>query len=275
SSLPSAWAVTPGPLFTTPAGQPITTKLVVAASASTAGTPRIVVSFGTGRQIPLTNTTPASYASGTQALYGIWDWNVSGWNLKSASQYAALTGSHAISLAALTQQTVLSNVPSSSGYRAVSSNPVCWYGTAKCTSGTNTSFGWYLNLPASGEQVIYSPVLQVGAFIVNTTIPPQTSAWSCTPANATGWTMAINPITGAAFTKSFFGDSGGHFVNYNGQIVSGVALSGTGSVSIVTTSGVTTGTFLVTQTSSGVGVVVPINPLATAKGSRLTWAQLR
>ena len=63
--------------------------------------------------------------------------------------------------------------------------------------------------------------------------------------------------------------------NYNGQIVSGAALSGTGSVSIVTTGGDHAGTFLVTQTTSGVGVVLPVNPLANAKGSRLTWIQRR
>ncbi|HUO79496.1 MAG TPA: PilC/PilY family type IV pilus protein [Steroidobacteraceae bacterium] len=273
SSNPGSWAVTPGPLFTTPAGQPITTKVVVAASSSTAGTPRVVVSFGTGRQFPLTNTTPSSYATGTQALYGVWDWNLGAWNAMSSSQYASLTGSHTFSISALQQQTVLASVPDSSGFRAVSNNGICWFGGNKCA--TNTQFGWYLNLPASGEQVIYSPVLQVGAFIVNTTIPPNTNALSCTPANPTGWTMAINPITGGSFTKSFFGDSNGHFVNYNGQVVSGLALSGTGSVSIVTTSGTSTGTFLVTQTTSGVGVVKPINPLATAKGSRLTWVELR
>ena len=274
SSNPTNWAVTSGgPLFTTPAGQPITTKVVVAASSSTVGTPRIVVSFGTGRQFPLTNTTPASYATGTQALYGVWDWNLTAWNSISPATYSALAAPQTVTIATLQQQTVLSSVPDSSGYRAVSTNPICWVGTTKCAS--NTQFGWYLNLPGAGEQVIYSPVLEVGAFIVNTTIPPNTNALSCTPANPTGWTMAISPITGASFTKSFFGDSGGHFVNYNGQVVSGLALSGTGSVSIVTTSGVSTGTFLVTQTTSGVGVVKPINPLATAKGSRLTWVELR
>jgi len=196
------------------------------------------------------------------------------WNALSPTQYANLTGTHTISTSNLQQQTVLASVPVSSGYRAVSASPVCWSNSTACTSG-NTQFGWYMNLPGTSEQVIYSPVLEVGAFLVNTTIPASNNPLNCTAANATGWTMAISPITGGALAKSFFGDSMGHFVNYNGQIVSGAALNGTGSVSIVTTGGAQPGTFLVTQTTSGVGVVLPVNPLANAKGSRLTWVERR
>ena len=275
SSNPSAWAVSAGgALFTTPGSQPITTKLVVAAAPSTSGLPMVLIDFGTGQQTPLTNTTPGSYASGTQSLYGIWDWNMNAWNALSPTQYANLTGTHTISTSNLQQQTVLASVPVSSGYRAVSASPVCWSNSTACTSG-NTQFGWYMNLPGTSEQVIYSPVLEVGAFLVNTTIPASNNPLNCTAANATGWTMAISPITGGALAKSFFGDSMGHFVNYNGQIVSGAALNGTGSVSIVTTGGAQPGTFLVTQTTSGVGVVLPVNPLANAKGSRLTWVERR
>jgi type IV pilus assembly protein PilY1 len=275
NSDPSKWAVSAGgPLFTTPGGQPITTKLIVAATPATTGPPRIVVSFGTGQQTPLTNSSPTTYAAGTQSLYGVWDWNTTAWNAISGAQYAGLFGSYTVSVSNLQQQTVLGSVPDSSGFRSVSSNPVCWFGSMSCPSG-DTQFGWYLNLPAAGEQIVYSPTLEVGAFIVNTTIPPNNNPRTCTSANPTGWTMAISPTTGGAFTKSFFGDQNGHFVNYNGQVVSGVALSGTGSVSIVTTSGQANGTFLVTQTSTGAGVVLPINPLATAKGSRLTWIERR
>jgi len=275
NSNPAKWAVTAGgPLFTTPGGQPITTKLVVAATPSTSGAQRIVVSFGTGQQTQLTNSSPTTYAGGTQSLYGIWDSNVAAWNAISTMQYASLPVAGPAPFATLQQQTILGSVPAASGYRAVSNNPVCWSNSNTCGAG-NTQRGWYLNLPGAGEQIIYNPVLEVGAFIVNTTIPPNNNPLTCTASNPTGWTLAISPTTGGAFTKSFFGDSGGHFVNYNGQVVSGVALSGTGSVSIVTTAGAVNGTFLVTQTTSGSGVVLPINPLAAAKGTRLTWIEKR
>ncbi len=277
SALPSNWAVSPGgPLFST-GGKPITTKLVVAAAppSASSGLSQVVVDFGTGQQFPLTNTTPTSYAAGVQSLYGFWDWNMSSWNSKGSTQYRSVASvpSTPIVPSNLTAQTI--STVGGGSFRTVSTLPVCWYNSTTCGAGMNVSFGWTIDLPVTSEQVIYSPVLEVGAFLVNTTIPGSNNPYNCQAANAGGWTMAISPITGGAFTQSFFGDSGGHFVNVDGKVVSGAALSGTGSVSIVTTGGAAAGTFLVTQTTSGVGVVLPINPLANASGNRLTWIEKR
>jgi type IV pilus assembly protein PilY1 len=273
SSNPNAWAVTPGPLFTTPGGQPITTQVVVAAApVPGSGLLQAIIDFGTGQQIPLTNTTPAVYASGTQALYGIWDANMTNWNAKGSIQYASLAAPPAISLANMTQQTVNAAVPSSSGFRSVSANPVCWKNSTACGSG-NTQMGWYLNLPGNNEQIIFNPILQVGALIANTAIPAVNNPYNCTAATATGWTMAISPVTGGAFTQSFFSDSTGHFVNYNGLVVSGVAQNAVGSGSIVSTPD--GGTWLVNQTSNNSPSLDKINPLANATGNRLTWVERR
>jgi type IV pilus assembly protein PilY1 len=274
SSNPTNWGVVPTLIFTTPSGQPITTQLQVAATATSAsGNTRVMVDFGTGRQIPVTNAAPTTYASGAQSLYGIWDWNLADWNSKSTTPYASLTGPITISTAMLQTQTIQGSYVSTGGnnYRTVSNSKVCWRGSNSCTSG-NVQLGWQLILPASSEQVIYSPILQLGSFIVNTTIPAGTSILTCGATTATGWTMAIDPASGGAFKNSFFGDSLGNFVSINGQIVSGEALNGTGSPSIVSTAG---GSFLVTQTVSGTGAVAPINPPAGNKGSRLTWIQRR
>jgi type IV pilus assembly protein PilY1 len=116
---------------------------------------------------------------------------------------------------------------------------ICW--TGGCTGQTARQFGWYLNLPGSQEQIIFSPVLDAGAFIVNTTIPPATSAIMCLSTAASGYTMAINPATGGSFNNSFFSflDTAGklNFLNVNSSgtniPVSGIALGGTGSASIV------------------------------------------
>src|SRR5205823_4626193 len=79
------------PLFKTQTGQPITTPLVLA-SAQVAGTvPSIIVSFGTGQRTQITTTTPTTYSSATQSLYGVWDWNFATWNANSASKYASMT----------------------------------------------------------------------------------------------------------------------------------------------------------------------------------------
>ena len=100
------------------------------------------------------------------------------------------------------------------------------------------------------EQVIFSPTLQDGSFIVNTTIPPTTTLATCSATAAGGWTMAINPATGGAFTNSFFADANHNFLNIDNQAVSGIALSGTGSPSVVTSGN---NTFIVTQTTTGAG----------------------
>ena len=283
SANPANWAVSGnGPLFTTPAGQPITTQLVVAATPSSTSARRVVVSFGTGQQVPLTNTSAASYAPGAQSLYGIWDWNMNDWNSKGSTLYAALPGNsgnpysaYAIGKSDLQAQTIASlGSQGGTNYRSVTSNAVCWRSSTTC-SASNNKYGWYLDLSGTSEQIIYSPVLQLGAFIVNSTIPAVSSPTTCSSTNATGWTYAISPTTGGAFAKTFFGDSGGKFNNVNGAIVSGVQLNGTGSVSLVTVAGLATGTFLVTQTTNGVGASIAINPVGNAKATRLTWTEKR
>ena len=61
------------------------------------------------------------------------------------------------------------------------------------------------------EQVIFNPTLEDGTFLVNTTIPPTQSLSDCLATGAGGWTMAINPATGGAFTNSFFGNANHNF----------------------------------------------------------------
>ncbi len=307
----STWAVTPTKIFTTVANvpattpasnQPITTKVSVISAAGTGSpNPRIIVEFGTGQQIPMTNSSAATYTAAGQSLYGIWDWNMSSWNSQSSTQqYASLSSHAAISGSSLiTQQTITSTSTATAtgtgtDYRTVSSNTVCYADISGCTQ-----FGWYLNmvsgnaypsdpaLPQTGnatyaanplvyEQVIFSPVVEAGAFIVNTTIPPATAPTMCFSSLASGWTMALNPATGGAFTSAFFGDTSGNFLNtaVNGQPVpvSGVALGGTGSPSMVQSG---TQGYVVTQTVSGTGALIRNFPQGNTQGKRLTWIQKR
>ena len=176
-------------------------------------------------------------------------------------------------------------------YETISNSTISWADTS--TTSTK-QYGWYLPL-GSGygnskdpnglqltttipsatkiyEQVIFNPTLQDGAFLVNTTIPSTTLLALCASTLAGGWTMAINPATGGAFTNSFFGTANHQFLSIGGDSVSGIALSGTGSPSVVMAG---TNTFLVTQTTSGSGAISQINPPAGSKGSRLTWIEKR
>lgn len=289
------WSVQSTPLFTTPANQPITSKLVVAAIPSTPST-RVLVEFGTGQLTQFTNSSAATYSTTQQSLYGIWDYNLGAFDAFNSVQYGYLPSSGFTAPSALSgtsqlqQQTIVSN-SSTTDYRTVSSNPICWADTAACSA--TREYGWYLelphgyanptdqNLPTAAvstaqatpvvyEQVIYNPVLADGAFLVNTTIPATTSYSSCLQTPTGGWTMGINPATGGGFAKTFF--NGTTTANGTQPSVNGLALNGTGSVSLVTNK---TGTYLVTQTTSGTGTVVQVNPPAGTSGSRITWTEKR
>jgi type IV pilus assembly protein PilY1 len=250
SSNPAQWALTSTtPMFKTPAGQPITTQVVPLITTQTTSLPRVMVDFGTGQQIPLTNASPTSYATGSQALYGIWDWNMSSWNLKAAQKFASLPSPQSVTLGTLSTQSVLGTFTSAAGnqFRTISSNPVCWAGSSTCASGANNQFGWSLSLPGVAEQIIFNPTLQLGVFLVNSTIPPSTDPYQCLATTTTGWTFGISPSNGGTFATSTFGDNANSFVTYNNQVVGAVNTNGTGSSSVVLAGG---HSFLVMQTSS-------------------------
>jgi type IV pilus assembly protein PilY1 len=250
SSNPALWAVTSTtPMFKTPAGQPITTQVVPLVTSQTTSLPRVIVDFGTGRQIPLTNATPTTYATGAQALYGIWDWNMTSWNLIAAQKFASMPSPQSVTVGTLATQTVLGTFTSTAGnqFRTISSNPVCWAGSTTCVSGGNNQFGWSLSLPGVAEQIIFNPTLQLGVFLVNTTIPPSTDPYQCLATTTTGWTFGISPSNGGTFATSTFGDSVNGFNTYNNQVVGAESTNGTGSTSVVLAGG---HSFLVMQTSS-------------------------
>jgi type IV pilus assembly protein PilY1 len=238
SATESSWSVTknsggtPAPLFTTAAGQPITSKLLVTVTPKTAGAQRVLIDFGTGRKFPQSVTVPASFASGAQSLYGIWDWNMANWNSRSSLQLASLAAPQTVTVSTLQSQTLTS---AANATLDVTANPVCWTGSTTCTSG-NTQFGWKVALPGAGEQVIYNPIIYGNAFILNTTIPAANSPTSCQVLHDTGNTIALAASTGGA---------SGIFKNTTDTGVAGQQTNGTGQVSIIQAGG---NTMLMTQT---------------------------
>jgi type IV pilus assembly protein PilY1 len=284
-------------------GQPITSKLIVA-SIPAIPNPRVLVEFGTGQQTPITNVSAATYSQQQQALFGIWDWNFSGstgWNAKMSTQYAAMpTSTTAVAgTGALVQQTITS-YSSSTDYRTVSANPICWAGTITAGCSTNTNYGWYLSLPtgyanpndvdlptavqntaaptpAVYEQVIYNPVLVDGAFVVNTTIPPTGSLTTCSTTAAGGWTMGIDPSSGGALSTSFFNSTS------TNTSVSGLGTGATGSASAINSGGKF---YLLVQTPPapanctancpvGGPTTLQVTPPPGTGGDRITWIERR
>ena len=275
STSPSSWAAGSAPLFTVNPAQPITIKPLVLIVPQQSGLPRVMVEFGTGRKFPLTNTTPQSYVTGQQYLYGIWDWNMGGWNSQAVgtAQMASLTAPQSISNSSLTLQT-FSSV--SAFERTDTVNVVCWAGTSICTGGAsaNNQFGWRLALPAANEQVVYNPSLQNGAFVVNSTIPASNSPLNCQVNIDTGWTIAVDPGSGGldpTFFKYYPNDAAFY-------------TSGTGTAFGFSIGGKD---FVLTETQGNAATnVAPIcppgSPYCSAEigpgpvsGKRLTWIQRR
>jgi type IV pilus assembly protein PilY1 len=294
---PAQWAVSASsPLFN--AGQPITTALAVGtrrtvtADSTYAGLTfshapeRVILDFGTGRQIPQTATSGTQYAAGAHYLYGIWDWDMSAWNKLSAGQQAvSLTAPQTISTSNLQQQTITNNTNTTPATRTVSSSPVCWKGATNCGSGQQTQFGWSVPLPgnsgdttivngqavAVGEQILFDPHITAdGELVVNTYIPALDTPLICTPAPPTGFTMAVEPDSGEQSATAY--------LSVGGQAVSGVQTNGVG-VPLEVTSGSPSdhnAEYLITQTSSGQAATpVLVNRHTIVTGQRLSWTQRR
>jgi type IV pilus assembly protein PilY1 len=312
SSNPSNWAVsqaagggtTPVPLFTTPTGQPITTQLLAISSTATGSPQKLMIEFATGQRTQVTNTTAVSFASGTQAIYGIWDWNFSAWNAVSGTQYASLgavTGSNpagvtaaatgltspfTMSTSRLTAQTFTINTSTSASAGIVEEQTtatVCWQGSTVCGSGNN-KFGWYVNLvggvttPAGlQEQVIFSPVYFQGAILVDTTVPANSIPTSCASPLDSGFTYALNVTNGGIFNNAFptYAPTTGNYANTlaNDPLAAGVQTNATGSVYVVQT--VEGKANIIYQTVTGAPSSQQVNIPANTKSKRLTWVEKR
>ena len=271
--------VASGTSITFSGNQPITGSVGLVSTILTGGAPRILLEFGTGQRTQITNLAPVQYASGVQTLYGVWDWNLSGWNslnpgalhqaLAATTVATGLAAPYTVSYTNLAAQTLTANT---NGTVDGTNATVCWQGSSTCT-GTNNQFGWYANLPSADEQVIYNPVINQGLFEVNSTVPANNIATSCSSNSDTGYTYRISILNGGVFPNAF-----PNYVNPSGTVVNdpsaaGAQTNATGSVYNVTTSEGTS--YIVYQTISGVpGTQNAPNPSIT-KSKRLTWIEQR
>ncbi len=296
SATESSWALTPGPVFKTPAGQPITTALVLASGARATGAlQQLMILFGSGQKTPISTTTPTTYAGGTQTIYGVWDWNMTAWNAASPATYASLTAAAAnlsylnntLQKTNLQSQTVTINATTLN--RDIMSNAtVCWAGSTGCT-GAAAKFGWNIDLPGAQEQVIFSPELVAQAVTVNTIVPASNLPTSCTNTTDTGYTYVVSALTGAAFNQVFLppSEAANTLVNTNPRYTDvnaiGMQTNATGS-SFIT--GNNAGTkFLVYETNQTtdaglgnnnvLGGTLGLNLPPNTTGKRVSWIQRR
>jgi type IV pilus assembly protein PilY1 len=300
---PAKWALSDHqPLFTTPNNQPITGALSVGTMKEirlsnfsgqildNTKPERVMIGFGTGQQVPQSLTSPATYASGQQYLFGIWDYNFTNWNtvLMGSPQAISMTAPQSVTMTTLMKQTISTGATSSGvATRTVTNNSFCYavvspLDTNNC-SQPGTYFGWYIPLPGTSEQAIFNPVLSPdGEFVVNTLIPPQDTPLSCnTNSTTTGFTMGVTYDTGAGQNSGTSTNPTGYFrvSTTNGVIggVDGIQLNGTGIPMFLSSGqkGDNNSEYLITQTSGGSAPPLPTNRHTIVTGKRVNWVQRR
>jgi type IV pilus assembly protein PilY1 len=290
----TSWAVTPGPLFkaanSAGVAQPITTPIVLASAIVAGNAPSLMLTFGTGQRTQFTVSSPVTYATGTQTLYGVWDWNFGTWNANSAFSNASLTSTqtglsspYTLKRAQLQAQTYTATSTTIGGVSVpivtTSNTPITW---KQCGTTCNTGkFGWFADLPSANEQMVSTPTPYQQGLAVNSTIPANNAILSCTSGVDLGVTYLISPITGGTFTSSSSpGTFTSGFVNSNSLTnMVGLQTNETGALTVVNTQEGTT--WLVGQSivppAPGQPPVQPVQvklpPNVTV--TRKTWVQLR
>ena len=163
-----------------------------------------VVAFGTGKFYQTVDATSTT----TQALYGVWDSVPVGTtttpsgvtqtgltNLVQQTISSAITGTQIITNSDLTTSTVVLN------YYSVSRNPI----------DSSTKRGWYINLPNSGQRVIYPMETLIGPIVAVDTMSPDRSGARDPCVNATAgraWNYVIDMLTGAGPSTAVFDTNG-------------------------------------------------------------------
>lgn len=279
------------PLFSTPVNtlgsngigskslQPITTR-IVAGPLKTSGGSRVMIYFGTGQKRPFTSASANVYATGSQAVYGIWDWNMAAWNALPTKKFVVpvnveTTPTDTLAATQLQTQSVIpesvtnSSSPGVTQYAALTSKPVCWAGSAGCV--VTAQYGWRFIFPNATEQLLYNPRVSLGAVQFNSTIPFSNSAVGCDAGNDTGWSYALNPATGGNFRLSYFANDSNTFSGVSGYAINAEKASLSGSSILLTYAGQS---YLCGQKTDGSGFCTQVKS-PTAQPYRLTWIELR
>jgi type IV pilus assembly protein PilY1 len=191
---PANWNVAFGgsPLFRAASNQPITTAPEITVNPMGG----YMLYFATGQYVDVNDPTTTAQ----QTLYGVWDHATS--NLQRSD---------------LVQQSVTGVVSlSGTNYRTVTSNTIDW----------TSKFGWYMDLPTSGERVAVDPILRDGRIVFTTLIPDSSP---CT-AGGTGWLMELDFKTGGQLPSAPFD------TNNDGKIDSSDARNGGEQLSAISSS---------------------------------------
>jgi type IV pilus assembly protein PilY1 len=213
----ASWGVDLGgsALFTAGSTQPITsTPAVVPLTTATRPTTGYMVVAGTGKFYEVTDITTTT----AQSLYGIWDPLEFG-----ASTIPAGTALTAKTL--LVQQTIGAAQTAASGntYFGVSTNAVDYVGTTT-PSVVAPRRGWYINLPNTGQRMVYPLETIANSYLVADTISPaNVSLDPCSSTTGgTGYLYYVNALTGAGPTEAIMDTDGSGIIDGADLVVAGI-----------------------------------------------------
>ncbi len=175
------------PLFTAGNGQSITVQpQVVNHPSPSASDPNFLILFGTGHFFSGSDKNNPT----TQTFYGIWD-----------------VGKNRMTRSNLTSQSFLLNDEEQKA-RVLDSDLDIGY-----ANNINKKYGWFIDLPSSGERVIHSAVVH-GSLIFFNTIIPDTSVCS---SGGGGWQMSVKILNGGSPDNPAFDFDGDGLVNISGD----------------------------------------------------------
>lgn len=182
---------------TTPKPQPIVQKPIIGVHPSGG----YLVTVGTGKFLAAEDKTNTQ----VQSLYGIWDKST------STSTMATVTGRSVLQQQTLTDQFDASNVLIG---RTLTATTVDW----------TTKYGWYIDLPASGERLVGDLQILDNIVLIATTLAP---TGDICVAGGVSQFLAANFLTGGASPNTKIYKNGVAALSANGTLLSSVSIKAT------------------------------------------------
>ena len=172
----SAWAIAHGtdPLFTAQSNQPITVAPTVIQhpTVTHGSSPNLMILFGTGRFL----SEPDKTLTDTQSFYAVWD-----------------NGTGNLDRSSLVSQSFVLNDDGAG--RATDTDLEIAY-----SAFSGRQYGWYIDLPSSGERVVSEALVYGDIVYFNTIIPDK----SVCASGGTGWEMSVKAQNGGSPNDAVF-----------------------------------------------------------------------
>ncbi len=246
---------TPRPLFVAEDGggtaQPITAKPVVVKHPSIplatdgSNAPNTLVFFGTGQYLVESDRT----STGQQSFYGVWD-----------------EGSFDLTRSDLVEQTFRTGF--ASDVRVPTNNDVPYDAT-----GASKRYGWWIDLPVTGERLVANPKVR-GSHVFFNTLVPETTA--CTYGGY-GWLHAVNQVNGGEPSSPVFDYNNDGVVDEADLVSDGTNNGSPAAVRFdagLPTESSFLGTYQYTASSEGTVEKRTVDIEASVTTGRLSWQEI-